>query len=71
MPIHGPTTLFGVSTFNEETEQSWLQIWRRKQMRLELGPFSSTVLDLRLVGKNLLCLPDPRTAGMSLCLVSV
>ena len=30
VPIHGPTALFAVSTLNEETEENWIQVWRRK-----------------------------------------
>ena len=28
--LHGPTGLYTVSTFNEETEENWIQVWRRK-----------------------------------------
>ena len=59
VPIHGPTALFAVSTLNEETEENWIQVWRRKTQRAIFGPYDCTTLDLKLISKNKVVIPDP------------
>ena len=55
----GTTGFYAVSTLNEETEDSYIQIWRRKNKRELLGPFENMVLDLKPCAKDTVCFPDP------------
>ena len=71
LAIHGSTSLYCVSTFNEETEQNWIQVWRRKTLRAEFGPYNCTTLDFKLLDKNLICLNDPDENGTKLMLLMV
>lgn len=57
--IPGTTGFYAVSTLNEETEDSYIQIWRRKNKRELYGPYENMVLDLKPCGKDTVCFPDP------------
>ena len=71
LPLQGQTGLFAVSTMNEETEECWIQIWRRQSLRGCFGPYETTTLDLKLFQKNFICLPDPREEGKRLSILSI
>ena len=55
----GTTGFYAISTLQEETEDSYVQIWRRKNIRETYGPYTNVVLDLKPFGKDLICFPDP------------
>ena len=69
--LHGPTSLFCVSTFDSETDQSYVQVWRRRIKQGEYGPFDCMTLDFKLIEKNFLCMPDPQTGGAKLVALKV
>ena len=39
---------FLISTMNEETEENFVGVYRRQQMKRALGPYSEQVLDLKM-----------------------
>lgn len=69
--MHGPTSLFAISTSNEETGECWVQIWRRKILRGQYGPYSNMILDFKLIHKNFIVLPDPSEEGHKLGILAI
>lgn len=71
--LHGATCQFAVSTYNEETEQSFVQVYRRKSLRSTIGPFACTIADLKSFWgvRDSLCIPDPEDGGKNLILIEV
>ena len=70
LSLHGPTQLFCVSTLNEETEQNWVQVWRRKTLKAEFGPFNVMTLDFKLISRDYVCMNDPSEGGQKLSLLA-
>ena len=71
LALHGPTSLFCVSTYDAEREQSHVQVWRRRTKQAEFGPFDVMTLDFKLVEKNFICLADPNDNGSKLVIYKV
>jgi len=71
LAVHGSTSLYAISTFNEETELNFIQVWRRKTLRAEFGPYNCTTLDFKLIDKNFICFNDPDENGTKLALLAV
>ena len=71
--FHGAICQFAVSTYNEETEQSFVQVFRRKSLRSTIGPFVCIIADLISFWgvRDFLCIPDPEDGGKNLILIEV
>ena len=57
--LRGPTGVFALSSYNEETDENYVQIFRRKTERGSFGPFEVNILDFILIDDDRICLPDP------------
>mmetsp|Transcript_24611 Transcript_24611/g.38227 ORF Transcript_24611/g.38227 Transcript_24611/m.38227 type:complete len:128 (+) Transcript_24611:2226-2609(+) len=70
-PLHGPTGVFIVSAMNEETEECWIQVWKRKMQRACFGPYSEMTLDMCPVTKSSVIVPHPEEGGASLAILNI